>query len=65
MPRLWSLVGLQDFGAEQVKGAVAKFREKGVDIDAFYDEGTHSFDLWDRYVEPFFDWLGLPEVKEG
>ena len=62
LPRLWSLVGMQDFGYEQVKGAVAKFRANGVDIDALYDMGTHSFDLWDRYVEPFFDWLGLERI---
>ena len=31
----------------------------GVEITDLYDEGVHSFDLWDRYVEPFFDWLGL------
>ena len=62
LPRLWSLVGLQDFGAEQVKGAVAKFKAEGVEIDDLYDMGTHSFDLWDRYVEQFFDWLKLPKV---
>ena len=62
MPRLWSLVGLQDFGADQVKGAVAKFKAKGVEITDLYDMGTHSFDLWDRYVEQFFDWLNLPKV---
>ena len=61
MPRLWSLVGEQDFGVNQVRGAIAKFKARGVEIDDFYDMGVHSFDLWDRYVEPFFDWLRLPK----
>lgn len=62
LPRLWSLVGEQDFGVNQVRSAVRKFRENGVEIDDFYDMGVHSFDLWDRYVEPFFDWLRLPKL---
>lgn len=60
-PRLWSLVGYNDFGYRQVLGANAKFKAAGADICEVYDEGTHSFDLWDRHVEPFFDWLGLKE----
>jgi len=63
-PRLWSMVGNQDFGVLQVKGACEKFKAVGADLTEIYDEGRHDFDLWDRYVEPFFDWLGLPlEVK--
>jgi len=58
-PRLWSMVGNQDFGVLQVKGACEKMKALGVDITEVYDEGTHGFDLWDRYVEPFMDWLGL------
>ena len=58
-PRLWSVVGNHDFGVHQVEGAIVKFRAAGVEITDLYDEGVHSFDLWDRYVEPFFDWLGL------
>lgn len=58
-PRLWSVVGNQDFGVKQVQGACAKFKAVGADLTELYDEGTHSFDLWDKYVEPFFDWLGL------
>ena len=63
MPRLWSVVGEQDFGAGQVKGAVAKFKARGVALDDFYDMGVHSFDLWDAYIERFFDWLGLAKVQ--
>lgn len=62
-PRLWSVVGEQDFGAGQVKGAVAKFKARGVEIDDYYDMGVHSFDLWDAYVERFFDWLKLPKLR--
>ena len=62
VPRLWSMVGEQDFGVNQVRGAIQKFRERGVEIDDFYDMGIHSFDLWDQYVERFFDWLGLPKL---
>ena len=62
MPRLWSVVGEQDFGVNQVRGAAAKFKARGVPIDDFYDMGVHSFDLWDRYIERFFDWLKLPKI---
>lgn len=58
-PRLWSVVGKHDFGVRQVECAIVKFKAAGADITALEDEGIHSFDLWDRYVEPFFDWLGL------
>jgi len=56
-PRLWSVVGYDDFGYHQVCGACEKFKALGTDLTDLYDEGTHSFDLWDKYVEPFFDWL--------
>ena len=26
-----------------------------------YGEGGHSFDLWDKYVETFLDWLDIPK----
>lgn len=58
-PRLWSVVGDQDFGFGQVRGACEKFRAVGADLTALYEKGTHSFDLWDNCIEPFFDWLGL------
>lgn len=63
-PRLWSLVGNGDFGFSQVKGACEKFKAAGADISEFYDEGIHSFDLWDKYIEPFFDWLGLAKEEK-
>jgi len=59
VPKLWSLVGYDDFGCGQVKGACEKLRAAGADLTELYDEGVHSFDLWDKYVEPFFDWLKL------
>ena len=60
-PRLWSLVGDKDFGFSQVTGAVSQFRNAGCDITELRDEGGHSFDLWDRYVETFLDWLDIPK----
>ena len=60
-PRLWSLVGDGDFGFGQVTGAVAQFRNAGCDITDLQDKGGHSFDLWDRYVETFLDWLDIPK----
>ena len=60
-PRLWSLVGDKDFGYRQVCGAVEKFKAAGCDITDLYGDGGHSFDLWDRYVERFLDWLDIPK----
>lgn len=58
-PPLWSLVGYSDFGYQQVSGACRKFKDAGAPVTDLYDEGEHSFDLWDRYVENFLDWLPL------
>lgn len=62
MPRLWSVVGYNDFGYPQVKGAMEKFKAANVEVTALYDEGRHGFDMWDGYIERFFDWLGLERV---
>ena len=62
MPRLWSVVGYNDFGYPQVKGAMEKFKAADVEVTALYDEGRHGFDMWDGYIERFFDWLGLERV---
>lgn len=63
MPKFWSLCGRQDFGFNQCKGAMEKFKAAGMDITWVEDEGEHGYDLWDGYIMPFFDWLGLK--KEG
>ncbi len=60
-PRLWSLVGIRDFGYRQVLGAVKQFKEAGCDMTDLYGDGGHSFDLWDKHVETFLDWLNIPK----
>lgn len=62
-PPLWSVCGYQDFGYKQVTKSVAKLKAAGVNVTDLYDEGVHSFDLWDRYTEAFLDWLPLKGGK--
>ena len=59
MPRFWSLCGRQDFGFSQCRGAMEKLKAAGMDLTWVEDEGEHGYDLWDPYILPFFEWLGL------
>ncbi len=62
-PRMWSFVANNDFGIKQVTGAISKFKSIGCDLTDLYDEGIHSYDIWDKYIESFLAWLLNPEVK--
>ena len=59
VPKLWSVAGEQDFGIKSIKGALAKFKEIGLEIEEHFTQGGHDFDTWDSYVEQFLDWLPL------
>ena len=59
VPKLWSVVGRQDFVYPSLTESLRKFREIGLTIDDYYTDGTHCFDTWDPFVEQFLDWLPL------
>lgn len=59
LPRCWMVCGRQDFGYDLCADGVNRLAEIGLDTTWMEDEGEHDFFLWDRYIEPFFDWLGL------
>ncbi len=59
LPRFWMVCGRQDFGYDLCKNAVYRLKNMGLDVTWEEGDGEHCFDMWDRYVEPFFDWIGL------
>lgn len=61
LPRCWMVCGRQDFGYDLCRNAVNKLGEMGLETSWSEDEGEHDFTIWDKYVEPFFDWIGLSE----
>lgn len=64
MPRCWMVCGRQDFGYDLCKSAVEKLSEMGLDITWREDEGEHNFAIWDSYIEPFLDWIGLAKGEK-
>ena len=59
LPECWMVCGTEDFGYELCKAACERLSGMGLDVTWLEDHGEHNFAIWDRYIEPFFDWLGL------
>lgn len=63
LPKLWAMIGRQDFGYRQNLNARDRLQAMGADLTFLEGEGAHSYDVWDRYLEPFFQWLLREEEK--
>ena len=59
LPECWMVCGTEDFGYELCKAACERLSGMGLDVTWLEDHGEHNFAIWDRYIEPLFDWLGL------
>ena len=59
LPGCWMVCGTEDFGYGLCKRACERLSDMELDITWLEDYGEHNFAMWDRYIEPFFDWLGL------
>lgn len=59
LPKCWMVCGTEDFGYELCRAAGTRLENMGICFNWEEGRGAHDFAMWDRYIEPFFEWLGL------
>lgn len=56
-PKIFMAIGTEDFLYENNKPVRKKFEDLNYDFTYYEQEGSHSWDFWDKYIEKAVDWL--------
>ncbi len=56
-PKIFMAIGTEDFLYENNKSVRKKFKDLNYDFTYYEQEGSHSWDFWDKYIEKAVDWL--------
>ncbi len=56
-PKIFMAIGTEDFLYENNKPVRKKFEDLNYDFTYYEQEGSHSWDFWDKYIQKAVDWL--------